>query len=489
MDRTESEMDRLIRGIGKTTGVLTAAVVGLSAIGASQELLGPANTPDIRRTPPVRVAAEMSRLPEVAPPVATRRLPPVEDANQDLEAETAAPAEPSTSVTSTRVAPTPARSTARNSTLTGASITRLPPISAPADLAIESTDEFSQVAFRQHQDAGRPEAGVPRPAMRRLPAVATQVLEAKPVPTLAMRRLPAVPESELVEVVPARIAPDFLDRWRKSGSALVSVAEQARLTVEHGYRLAEKGALYSARAEFIEALRGIAQGLDAHYGESAHTESLLEGVRALKEADDFVARRSSLEEPLKVSTIVATHRTRVPGVGGQESTVLAMQKYYQFGQDRLAAATGGSPVAAEALYGLGKVYMAFGERAGGASIPGPKSMAYLGAALQVNPQHAMAANELGVFYARLGKLLNARAVLQQSVASQPLPENLRNLAVVYRRLGDVPAEHDTVARLNVLQNRSTAVASNRVRWVAPGTFANSPGQSVRAASAAQQGLR
>ena len=253
------------------------------------------------------------------------------------------------------------------------------------------------------------------------------------------------------------------------------MAEQSHVAIENGYRLAEKGALYSARAEFLESLRGIALGLDAHFGESVHTDSLLAGLRSLKEADDFAATGDRLESPVDVEVVAAAHRTG-PHVlaSGEESSVLAMQKYYAFTQDRIVVAAGGSPVAAEALYGLGKVCMALAEQRDSSELmPGPKAMVYLGATLSVNPSHAMAANELGVLYARLGKLHEARQVLQQSVASRPLSASWQNLAVVHRRLGETALADQTHVHSQslVFSGAGNSAPRGTVQWVAPAAFA------------------
>ncbi len=316
------------------------------------------------------------------------------------------------------------------------------------------------------------------PSFRRLPPVESSPIESLPTPAVdrQFRRLPDLDdehEDDEREQAAVPLAPNYAERWQSTGGVLVSVAEQSRVAIENGFRLAEKGALFSARAEFVEALRGVSLGLDAHFSDSIHTDCLLAGVRALREADDFVATGHRLESPLNVAATAAAHKTQTD-VSGLKSAVLAMQAYYAFTQDRLAVAAGGCPAAADALYGLGKIYMALAQQSSAAeSMPGPKSMVYLGAALQVDPSHAMAANELGVLYARLGKLHEARDVFQQSVRSQPLAESWQNLAVVHQRLGETTLAAQAAEQAQLLSSLGGAPDAGMpamVRWVDPEAF-------------------
>ena len=52
-----------------------------------------------------------------------------------------------------------------------------------------------------------------------------------------------------------------------------------------GMSLTVRGAFYSARAEFIQALRLVAQGLDAETGGTDRSRALANGLRALEEAE------------------------------------------------------------------------------------------------------------------------------------------------------------------------------------------------------------
>jgi tetratricopeptide (TPR) repeat protein len=325
------------------------------------------------------------------------------------------------------------------------------------------------------------------PLIRPLPPVSDEVpplsasletTEAAPVAVaVTIRRLPPVTLTLAAERAPSASV-DFLRRWYIAGDAVSGVEEQAQAAVRQGYALAQKGALYSSRAEFIEALRAVSGALDAHYGQSQHTESLLAALLALKEADDFAAAGERLETTVDVSATTAVHRTRVihEDEASHLSPVLAMQRYHAFAQQRFAAATGGAPIGAEALYALGKIHMSFSEPSNTAErMYGPKAMTFFSAALTADPRHAMAANELGVVYARFGKWQEARQVLQQSVGAHSLAEGWHNLAVVHEQLGemDLAQQARQQAQLAAAQGRVQAAANAMVRWVDPSAFTNS----------------
>lgn len=117
-------------------------------------------------------------------------------------------------------------------------------------------------------------------------------------------------------------------------NSLVNVSVQADALARHAFGLAERGALYSARSEFIQTLRVVAQGLDTTRGVNEHSRALASGLRALKAADDFMPRGARLEADLDLERLIATHRTPVLQSHdvSQLTPVAALQRA---GRDRL----------------------------------------------------------------------------------------------------------------------------------------------------------
>ena len=264
--------------------------------------------------------------------------------------------------------------------------------------------------------------------------------------------------------------------WVNGGSSFHSVSERANGIIDRGFEMAEKGAIYSAKTEFKQALRVLSQALDAHYGGQEFSAALAAGWTALEEADDFAAHGQQ-GPVVNVELIVGLHQTPIlkPYDLRPVSPVLAMQHYYVYAEEALLDACGHAPVASRAMFGLGKLHMVLGEISPSAErLHGPKAMAFHQVALLLDSQNYLAANELGVMLARCGKLPEARDMLQQSVALHPLPETWRNLSVVHQRLGEMTLASQSHANWQYASQQSSVAAgagAPAVQWVTPQVFA------------------
>jgi hypothetical protein len=242
-----------------------------------------------------------------------------------------------------------------------------------------------------------------------------------------------------------------------------AVTQHAEQTIRHGYHLAERGALYSARAEFIQALRAIAQAMDVQSGTREHIEALSAGLTALEESEDFILEGTRLESDLDITTLVKAHRTRVCKelAGARLLPVVALQHYYTYAQQQLATSAGGTEAASMALFGLGKTYATMAiDKSLPSAVAEPKAMVFHWAALSAHRGNFLAANELAVLEARWGQDTTARALLQYSVAILPHAAVWRNLAVVHQRLGET--------RLAELARHEAELASQREARAKPG---------------------
>jgi tetratricopeptide (TPR) repeat protein len=282
-------------------------------------------------------------------------------------------------------------------------------------------------------------------------------------------------------VVERTADPESLLPWGPSipTPEMIAISQRAEQTARRGFDLAERGALYTARARFIESLRTVAQAMDAQRNTNAHTKALAAGLRALEEVDDFVPRGTGLETDLNLKLIVDAHHTPVlkdrplDGVTSME----AQRLYLTYAQEQLSAAAGDQAVASLALYGLGKVCAAPAEMHGPhEQIAECKAVVFYQAAMMVEPLNSLSANELGVLLARFGHLDEARMVLEQSVMVSNAPTSWRNLAVVYQRLGDAPradqARYAAEAAVAQFQQAGCTSAGLRypITWLDPETF-------------------
>lgn len=264
--------------------------------------------------------------------------------------------------------------------------------------------------------------------------------------------------------------------------ALIAVARQADAHITRGFELAQRGAAYTARAEFLRALQLSVAALDEQRQTVAHSRAMANGLRAMEEAEDFLSA-VALERAPAVEAIVGGHRTPILHDASFDGVtpLLALQRYLTYAQDQLQAAAGDLQPAAAALYALGKLETTTAKAEIG-SLPAARAAVYLQAALTVNPGHALAANELGVLLARHGRLEHAKGALLHSVRSAPQPTAWRNLAIVHHRLGelDLANRADWESRKVVIasqKGRASIEAKPRqdvsvplVEWVDPATF-------------------
>lgn len=264
--------------------------------------------------------------------------------------------------------------------------------------------------------------------------------------------------------------------------AMSAVVQQAAAHVRQGFDLANRGAHFSARAEFLHAVRVVAQGLDAQQKTGRHSLALAAGMRAVEEADDLVPRGTRLEGDIDVYTATRPHQTRVLKdiKAGELTPQAALQRYYAYAEEQFATAAGGERTAASALYAIGKLHALWASQQMPTVVAAEaKAVVFYQAALLVDPTNAIAANDLAVLLARVGRLEQARALLVRAVQQNPQPAVWHNLSVVHARLGE--AELARLARENAMRtsggvdpaNAQAVVAMQSVKWVDPKTFASS----------------
>jgi tetratricopeptide (TPR) repeat protein len=270
-------------------------------------------------------------------------------------------------------------------------------------------------------------------------------------------------------------------------TSLDMVAPRAEAHNKYALDLAERGAVESAQSEFKMALELVAGALDADARDEsrAHARSLRAGLEAIEESKDFASSDVRAGIETNVAQIAAIHHTPVLKQAGAANVTRAeaLQRYHAYAAQQLAFAGGHSPIASSAFYGLGR---AESISTAGASthnpLGGPNAIALYQAALYVDPQNYMAANELGVLMARYGDMEAAESQLRHSVDVHPQPETWHNLSAVYRAMGksDEAARADAerekllaAARANGNETTGNGGASRpMVRWVDAETFAS-----------------
>jgi Flp pilus assembly protein TadD len=260
---------------------------------------------------------------------------------------------------------------------------------------------------------------------------------------------------------------------------MVAAIQQAEEHNQRGIVLANRGASYSARAEFISALKAISQALDTETGSAEYSRAMAAGMRALEESEDFVPRGSRLSGEIDMAMIVRSHRTpikrEVEAAGMSPS--IAAQQYQRYAADRLGVSVGGEVAGSLALHSVGKLFGQFAHDPSNSTIDAQgKAIAFQRAALVADPNNYLAANELAVLVAHQGNFAEARDLLLRAISLKPQPSMWHNLSVIHAKLGET--ELADLAQRTAMSaagganpgNVEAMAALQAVRWVDPATF-------------------
>jgi hypothetical protein len=340
-------------------------------------------------------------------------------------------------------------------------------------------DELPSQAQRPAEPQSLPPAEPPQP----LSAMGGECLDQPPEESQAVRVEPplaAVPHEQLSPEPSEPLSMEHSEGEPISAAGgraqrhpgMDVVADQALCRIRRGWSLASRGAVYSAREEFLAALRLLAEALDVQEGGRTHSQALAAGLKALEEAEDFVPRGTAV---IDVPRVVRSHGT--PVCKGQDvenlQPLAAMTRYHTYAQERLAEVAPGESAASWALFGLGKLYMVLAQQTPPIVAAEAKAMVYHQAALATCPDHALAANELAVLWARMGRYDTACALLQAAAEAAGRAEIWHNLALVQARLGRHDLARHAAAEASRLARKGTfpTAGPGAIDWVSPEVFA------------------
>ena len=125
--------------------------------------------------------------------------------------------------------------------------------------------------------------------------------------------------------------------------------------LSYAFDLAQRGATYTADAEFRAVLGLCALEIDARDGGTNHREAMRQGLIALDEADQFCGDQMNWRDSADVRRVAAGHTTRILSQAPSPvDSIQAVQAYYAFAEQRLAYACDGLPEASMAYYGLAR---------------------------------------------------------------------------------------------------------------------------------------
>ncbi len=337
------------------------------------------------------------------------------------------------------------------------------------------TSAFAQPEQIPLAEAAKPVVhDMPRGASPQSPSAEPPAAQQSSAPRVDARWESEEAAAESSDAPPALLRPLAGPSGRRSW-ALELAARQADMHTQRGFELASRGAPLAARGEFYRALRILAQALDTQRQTTRFSQALSEGLVALREASDFLPNRPGEEAEPDFEAILANHRTKALCDADCRSLVRqsALRAYFTYAQDRLAEAVDEELAGAMALYGLGKLYASLSRaEIELTAAAGPKAMAFLQSSLLACPRHYMAANELGVLLAQIGRCDEACRLLEHSVSIQPHAAGYRNLRQLYKQMGRADlAERVAQAAGATAAQEAGAAAVPEISWVPPGIFA------------------
>jgi hypothetical protein len=251
------------------------------------------------------------------------------------------------------------------------------------------------------------------------------------------------------------------------------VDERAQEIIRRGFSLAQRGASFAARNEFIDVLKLIAEAKDEQDHSPDRSRALAQGLRALDEVEDFAPRIKQPESNLSLAVILASHRTPAAKDPGAEKLMPQQlaDRYFRYAQRQLAESVAGEPAGSMALHALGKLYSQFARtEADKHPLAERKAFSLQQAALLARDDNHLAAHELGVLLAESGHYAEAEYLLNQVAVREPHPVVFRNLARVERKLGHAQLAGLSEQQAQFMLSRG-ASGNNGVVWVSPEALA------------------
>ena len=259
---------------------------------------------------------------------------------------------------------------------------------------------------------------------------------------------------------------------------LVAAVARAEQMTADGLRLAQRGAIFSARARFLQALRQITSAQDQVQETTRCTVALNAALMAMQESRDFEVRHATSSDPVDVARVAAGHRSKILRVEELSSIAppTAFDRYQRFAVEQLTLALGAERDGSMPLYGLGRIATASGKANPNGDVGCDDALVWYHAALMVDARNFRAAHELGSLYAKRSEWERARTVLQRAIAIQSHPTTWSNLAIVHGKLGESDWAAAARSRAQVAAAPGCATGNlPPIRWVDADSFAKTTG--------------
>ena len=252
-----------------------------------------------------------------------------------------------------------------------------------------------------------------------------------------------------------------------------SVRQKIQQHLSYGHALAKKGSTYSATSEFMQGLKLISQYWDQHAGTTEYSRALERGFVALKEAEDFVVKESDARHFTNPKTLIKAHRSKV--ISAEKSKDLpaidVLRRYMKFSQTNLIDGCGGTLLASELYYALGKLHLTLSNFNRDREVNKIRAIVLFRTALAANPKNGLAANELAVILVQNGHWETAKRLLTSSLRESPTPVAWKNLAQIHNNLNEPELAQFAMEEFQRISQ--TPTQQRNVQWVSPEYFRQS----------------
>lgn len=301
----------------------------------------------------------------------------------------------------------------------------LPPVAGQRPSAAAKTETFSPTIVIQ----------MPAPPV----AVAVEPVAPPPPEPVRHRRRSATP------VATRKTSPPAMDPIA-TAARQSQLAESATDRLRSAHWSAQRGATHTARDAAQETLRTICSLRDSQIGDDRHRVWLDQAMTAIDESADFTGRFGEVNRAA-IERFVLVHRTHVlrnVDVSGL-TPPRAVEAYLADAQEKLVAAVGGGPVAAEAVMILADIEASADRLSNGGDVKPRQaslhaaelSLMYRRAAIQIDPTNARAAAALGNTLLQRSIPEAAVHYLTISVREEPTRQNVQSLRQAALMAGNV----------------------------------------------------
>ena len=260
-----------------------------------------------------------------------------------------------------------------------------------------------------------------------------------------------------------------------------ALGERLSVGITQCNHLLTRNAFFSARQQAEESIVDLVRALDKAENRFHCEPAFLAAKQAMREAEDFAAQQRITTDKDMLRRIVDSHQTPILKRQNLENVapLVAAEHYRLYALQSLLEAAQGHPWASEVYYLIGRTFHAQADNNDGVpELLRQRATIYYQAASSIQPENALATNQLGYMLLQNGQPAEAKDALVASVSAGATPESLANLAEASRRLGDTQMLQWATTNYNAMNPPSSGPQIPEVVEVDPRRFASMSPQAA-----------